>query len=156
MNLFSLNEEAAREWLTELVMAHELADLDDPHGTQKGGMEPQIHLAWQPRDPGQEDVVSCLIEQAHDQREVLFHPEHAATDIEFIDDGNDWCYRFLLRIDTPVSVTLASPAREVTHLGDDSVYGVEAAIGVLRETEQSANTLFGQLNGFVAAMIRDT
>ncbi|TDB89150.1 hypothetical protein E1264_09265 [Actinomadura sp. KC216] len=155
MKDFALNEKVARDWLTELAVAHELAGLDCPSGNRDGGAGPQVHLAWQPREPGQEDVVSRLIEGAHEQTDVLSHSEHAAVGIEFIDDGNDWCYRFLLHIISPVSVTLAAPATEVAQLGDDSVYGVEAAISILREAQRSANSLLGQLQGFVAATSHD-
>ncbi|TDB91169.1 hypothetical protein E1264_02435 [Actinomadura sp. KC216] len=156
MKPFTLNEEAAREWLSELVVAHELADLDDPGENRGARIGPQVHLAWQPREPGQEDAVSCLIEQAHDQKDVLSNSEHATTAIEFIDDGNDWCYRFLLHVSAPVAVTLAGPAMEVGQLGEDAVCGVDAALGILREAQQSANSLLRQLNAFVTAMTPDT
>lgn len=52
MTSFILNEEAARGWVTSLVMAYELADLDT--GINRPMLEsiPLVGLGWEPREPG--------------------------------------------------------------------------------------------------------
>lgn len=155
MKSFTLNEGIARDWVTNIIVAHELSDLENSVNSEQSGLLPQLDLAWQPREPGQEDVISSLIRCAHHQPGVLIRPENVETAIEFVDDGDDWAYRFLLRISAPAPVTLASQTAEVRRLGDDSTWGIDAAIGILRETVQAADALLGQLDAFVAAMTRD-
>lgn len=155
MKSFTLNEDVARAWVTNIIVAHELSDLENSVDSEQPGPLPQLDLAWQPREPGQEDAISSLIHRAHHQPDVLTRPENAETAIEFVDDGDDWAYRFLLRISAPAPVTLASPTTEVLRLGDDSTWGIDAAIGILRETVQAADALLGQLDAFVAATTRD-
>jgi hypothetical protein len=154
MKPFTLNEDIARDWVTNIIVAHELSDLENSASSEQLGPLPQLDLAWQPREPGQEDVISSLINCAHHQPGVLTRPENAETAIEFVDDGDDWAYRFLLRISAPAPVTLASPTAEVCRLGDDSTWGIDAAIGILREAVQAADALLGQLDAFVAAATR--
>jgi hypothetical protein len=154
MKSFSLNEDITRDWVTNIIVAHELSDLENGANSEQSRPLPQLGLAWQPREPGQEDVISSLIHCAHHQPGVLTRPGNAEIAIEFVDDGNDWAYRFLLEISAPAPVTLASPTAEACRLGDDSTCGIDAAIGILHETAQTANALLGQLDAFVAATIR--
>lgn len=154
MKLFTLNEDIARDWATDIIVANEFAGLEDSIDSAQAEPLSQLHLAWRPREPGQEDVISSLIHCAHHQPDVLTHPENAETAIEFVDDGDDWAYRFLLRISDPAPVTLASPTAEVCRIGDNSTWGIDAAIGILREAVQAANVLLGQLDAFVAAATR--
>lgn len=156
MASFILDEEAARDWVTSLVVAYELADLDASMSIPETGSALQLGMDWQPREPGQEDVVSALIRQAQRQPGVLAHPENAQVAIEFLDDGDDWCYHFLLHISAPVAVTLTSAPKEVGHLGDDLAFGVDAAVGVLREAVQTADELLERLNAFVKAATRES
>lgn len=153
MTSLILNEDAARDWVTSLIVAHELTDID----TQLSMREPlpQFGLDWQPREPGQEDSVAALISQAHHQPGVLAHPEHTEVAIEFVDDGDDWSYHFLLEISAPIPVTLTSMPQEVRRIGDDSTFGVNAAIGILREATQTSNMLADRLNAFVKAVSRN-
>jgi hypothetical protein len=155
MTSFILNEEAARDWVTSLIMAHELADLDTNVNLPALEPMPQLGLGWQPREPGQEDTVAALIRHAHHQPGVLTRPEQAKVAIEFVDDGDDWCYHFLLDISAPIPVTLTSTPKEVRRLGDDFTFAVDAAIGILREATQTADTLLEQLNAFVKAATRE-
>jgi hypothetical protein len=150
MRSFILHEEAARDWVTSLIVAYELTDLDMGTSLNTLGRMPQLGMAWQPREPGQEDIISALIHDAHHQPDVLTHPEHAETAIEFLDDGDDWSYHFLLEVTAPPPVTLTSRPRQIQQLGDDSAFGVNAAIGILREAAQTANALLDQLNAFIA------
>ena len=156
MASFILDEEAARDWVTSLIVAYELADLDASMSLPVAKSAPQLGMDWRPREPGQEDVVSALICQAQRQPGVLTHPENAEVSIEFVDDGDDWCYHFLLHISAPVPVTLTSAPKEVSRLGDDSTFGVDAAVGILREAVQTADELLERLNAFVKAATRET
>ncbi len=155
MASFILNEDAARDWVISLIMANELADLDTSVAVALEKI-PQLSLDWRPWEPGQEDAVAALIGCANHQPGVLARPEHADVAIELVDDGDDWCYHFLLRINAPAPVTLASRSREVRRLGDKSTFGVGAALGILRESAQAADALLEQLNAFVKAIIRET
>lgn len=151
MTAFILNEETARDWVTSLVMAYELTCLDN--GINRPTLEPppQLSLDWRPREPGQEDTTAALIRQAHHQG-VFARPEHAGVAIQFVDDGDDWCYHFLLDISAPTPVTLSSEPKAVNLLGDDSTFGVDAAMGILREAAQTADDLLKRLNAFVEAV----
>jgi len=155
MTSFTLNEEAARDWVTSLIVAYELADLDT--GPELSGADPMpnIGLAWRPREPGQEDAVADLVRRAQHQSGVLAAAESAEVAIMFVDDGDDWSYHFLLHVRSPVPVTLAFTPKEVCRIGDDSAIGLDAAIGILREATQTANALLEQLNAFVKATVRD-
>lgn len=155
MTSFILNEEAARDWVTSLIVAYGLADLDISLDLSRADPTPNIGLDWQPREPGQEDAVADLIRRAEHQPGVLVPAESAEVAIEFVDDGDDWSYHFLLHVRAPVPVTLTSTPKEVRWIGDDSTFGVDAAIGILRETAQAANALLEQLNAFVKATVRD-
>lgn len=86
----------------------------------------------------------------------MSHPQHADVAIEFVDDGDDWCYHFLLNLTAPVPVTLSSTPKEVGKLGDDSTFGVDAAVGILREAAQTADRLLERLKEFVKAATRET
>jgi hypothetical protein len=155
MASFILNEGVARDWVTSLVVAYELADLDASMSIPQTESALQFGMDWRPREPGQEDVVSALICQAQRQPGVLARPENAQVAVEFVDDGDDWCYHFLLHINAPVSVTLASVPKEVSRLGDDFAFGVDAAVEILREAVQTADELLERLNAFVKATIRE-
>jgi hypothetical protein len=61
MKPFLLNENVARDWVTNIIVAHELSDLDNNINSEQPGPLPHLDLAWQPREPGQEDVISSLI-----------------------------------------------------------------------------------------------
>jgi|SRR3569833_80319 len=152
MTSFILNEEAARDWVTSLIMTNELADLD----LSVSEPMPQLGMDWQPRQPGQEDAIVDLIQRVQRQPGVLAPAENAEVAIEFVDDGDDWSYHFLLYVRAPVPVTLTSTPKEVRRIGDDSTFGVEAAIGILREATKAADALLEQLNAFVKATPRDT
>jgi hypothetical protein len=149
---FSLNRDIARDWVEDVIVAHEMSDL-----CQSGDAVRmlQLDLAWQPRDPGQEDRVSSLISLAHHQPGLFRRPDEAEAVIEFVDDGDDWAYRYLLQITAPTPVILASPTREARCIGDDSVRGIEAAIGILQETAQAADALLRQIGAFVTAVTRE-
>lgn len=154
MTTFTLNEEAARDWVTSLVMAYELAEMnggaDDPVAVSM----PQIGMDWHPREPGQEDAVASLVRCAQVQTGILVPAENAEVALEFVDDGDDWSYRFLLHVRAPVPVTLVSPPREVHRIGEDSASGVDAAVAILREAALVAGDLRERLESFAEAVAR--
>lgn len=155
MTSFTLNEEAARDWVTSLIMTYELADLHTSHYLPASTAMPQLGMDWQPREPGQEDTIASLVRCAQNQSGILVPAENAEVAIEFVDDGDDWSYHFLLHVRAPVSVTLTSPPKEVRQIGENSAFGVDAAIGILREATQTAEALRERLDAFVEAIIRD-
>jgi hypothetical protein len=154
MTSFILNEEAARAWVRSLITAYELADVNgDADGSASVSM-PQIGMDWRPREPGQEDAVASLVCCAQVQPGILVSAENAEVAMEFVDDGDDWSYRFLLHVRAPVPVTLVSPPKEVHRIGDDSAFGVDAAVGILREAALVAEDLRERLEAFVEATAR--
>ncbi|GAA4100805.1 hypothetical protein [Actinomadura miaoliensis] len=44
MKSFTFNEEAAQEWVTDLIVVHELADLADKTDTREGGANLRLNL----------------------------------------------------------------------------------------------------------------
>lgn len=155
MTSFTLNEEAAREWVTGLIMTRELAYPDSCRDLSASTAMPQLGMDWLPREPGQEDTIASLVRCAQTQPGVLTAADDAEVAIEFVDDGDDWSYHFLLHIRVPAPVTLASPHKEVRQIGQDAVFGIEAAIGILREATRTAAALRRQLDAFVEAVTRD-
>jgi hypothetical protein len=155
MTSFTLNEEAARDWVTSLIVTYELADLNTSHDLSVPTSIPQIGMDWQPREPGQEDTIASLVRCAQDQPGILTSAEETEVSIEFVDDGDDWSYHFLLHVRAPVSITLASPPKEVRQIAKDSAFGVDAAIEVLRETTRAAEALRERLDAFVEAAARE-
>lgn len=154
MTSFILNEGAARAWVRSLITAYELADMiGDADGPASVSM-PQIGMDWRPREPGQEDAVASLVRCAQDQAGILVPAENTEVALEFVDDGDDWSYRFMLHVRAPVPVTLASPPREVHRIGEDAAFGVDAAVGILREAALVAGDLRKRLEAFVEASAR--
>jgi hypothetical protein len=153
MTPFTLNEEAARDWVTNLILAFELTDVDPGADGSAAGPMPPIGMDWSPREPGQEDAVASLVRCAQAQK-VLVSARNTEVALEFVDDGDDWSYRFLLHVRAPVPVTLASSPREVHRIGEDSVIGVDAAVGILREAALVAGDLWERLEAFVEAAVR--
>ncbi|GLY82324.1 hypothetical protein Airi02_002560 [Actinoallomurus iriomotensis] len=158
MTSFRLDEEAARDWVTGLIIAYELAGLnggdDDFDFDSDFASTPQLGMDWRPREPGQEDAVAALVRCAQKQPGILVPAQNAEVAIEFVDDGDDWSYRFLFHVRAPVPVTLISPPREVYRIGEDRAFGVDAAIGVLREAASAAAALQERLEAFVEASTR--
>src|SRR5690349_1678528 len=113
MTSFMLNEEAARDWVTGLIVAYEFADLNTNLDLSASVSLPQIGMNWQPREPGQEDTIADLIRRSQHQPDILTPAENTEVEIEFVDDGDDWSYHFLLHVRAPVPVTLTSAPKEV-------------------------------------------
>jgi hypothetical protein len=111
-------------------------------------------MDWRPREPGQEDAVASLVRCAQVQTGILVPAENAEVALEFVDDGDDWSYRFLLHVRAPVPVTLVSPPREVHRIGEDSASGIDAAVGILREAALVAGDLRERLDAFAEAAAR--
>ena len=142
MTGFTLNPDLANDWLIEIVFDSELGRGSLAH--------PVITMDWDPREPGQEDNIRRLLRLAQHDTAAVSTPSHMDVDIEPVDDGDDWGYRFLLEVRSPSPLTLASPARPISELGQDHTRGISAAIAVLAEAVQMANHLLGQLNAYIA------
>ncbi|MFB9834838.1 hypothetical protein [Actinoallomurus acaciae] len=140
--------------MRSLITAYELAAMNGDPGGPASVSLPQIGMDWRPREPGQEDAVASLVRCAQDQAGILVPAADTEVALEFVDDGDDWSYRFILHVRAPVPVTLASPPREVHRIGEDAVFGVDAAVGVLREAALVAGDLRRQLAAFAEAYAR--
>jgi hypothetical protein len=163
MQRYRLDEDAARRWLTETILATESTDLDSPYpsdappladaGSPTASTELPLGLAWRPSEPGQEDLVSELIRQAQDQAHVLIGPPHTQITITFLDDGADWAYQFVVELNEPVQLRLAGDPHPTKDLGVDlhdtagatQPGGLEAALILLRQASDTGNALLDQL-----------
>jgi hypothetical protein len=143
---FMVNEELAWEWLMRAIVSREMSDVDDPVATDL----PPIGMAWQPRDVGEEDATFLLIRSAQEVG-VLTAPAHMEIDFEFIDDGDGGYFRYLLRIDEPACLIVASAAEEMRHVGEPDTAGIDAALTILREAADAGNRLRQQLWTFITA-----
>jgi hypothetical protein len=149
---FVLNEEAARAWLTELVVAYEV---DASFGGDSVLVSPDsllIGMAWSPRQPGEEDAAFLLVKGAQAVR-VIDKPKEMTITFEFVDDGNEGIYRWLLDISAPSPLKLATLTEAMAVLGEPEPEGtgVEIAIAVLQEAVKQANHLIHQLSDYVEA-----
>ncbi|TDD23804.1 hypothetical protein E1287_38620 [Actinomadura sp. KC06] len=144
---FEVKEELAWEWLLRAVMSCEMDDGHDPIGTDL----PPIGMAWQPRNVGEEDTAFLLIRSAQEAG-VLNRPERAELDFEYVDDGDGGYYRYLLRIDAPAPLIVASAAEEMRHLGNPDAVGIDAALAILREAAGAGNLLSQQMSAFITAV----
>lgn len=146
MGMFAVNEELAWEWVMRAIEAREMGDLYDPVATDL----PPIGMGWQPQDVGEEDTTFLLIRGAREAG-VLITPAHMELNFEFIDDGDNGCFRYLLCIDEPTPLVVASDAQEMCRLGEPETVSVDAALAILREAAHTANLLLQQLSTFVTA-----
>lgn len=144
--VFVLNEELAWEWLMRAIVSREMSDVCDPAATDL----PPIGMAWQPGDVGEEDATFLLIRSAQETG-VLTTPAHMELDFEFIDDGDGGYFRYLLRIDEPAGLIIASAAEEMRHLGAPDTVGIDAALVILQEAADAGNRLRQQLSTFLTA-----
>jgi hypothetical protein len=97
MQPFTLDDERARAWLTELIVAWEVCESSPGGDYGWSPKSPTIDLAWEPREAGQEDSVYLLVGAAQ-QDGILNRPDGAAIEFEYLDDGLDGAYRWLLKI----------------------------------------------------------
>jgi hypothetical protein len=148
---YALREPEARAWLTELVVAHELAeglgDLPTPDGGQ-----PPIGMAWSPTALGEEDAVHLLVRAAQDEG-VISKPSHTGPDFEYIDDGDRGRYRWLLDLTAPTPLKLATLSTPLHLLNRGGAVGITAALVILHEAVEAANLLLHQLSDYVSAIV---
>jgi hypothetical protein len=147
---FRLNEDLARAWLTELIIRWEVGETLDTDGAAWRPQDPPIGLAWAPHDPGQEDTVFLLVRAAQGS-DYATGPQGASVGFEYIDDGDDGVYRWLLDIASPKPLTLATQPAAMAALGEAGALGIEAALAVLQEAVQAANLLVQQLSDYITA-----
>lgn len=150
MEPFTLREEEARNWLTELVVAHEIDTSFGETGTIQSADSPPIGMAWRPADPGEEDGAFLLVRAAQEAG-LLTGAEGMTITFEFVDDGDEGFFRWLLDIVAPVPLRLATMSEAMAVLGEPEASGVAAAMAILREAVQAANLLVQQLSDYVAA-----
>jgi len=144
--MFSVNEELAWEWVMCAIAAREMGDLHDPVAPDL----PPIGMGWQPQEVGEEDT-TCLLIRGAQQAGALIAPAHVELDFEFIDDGDRGYFHYLLCIDEPTPLVVASDAQEMRLLGEPETAGIDAALAILREAAYTANLLLQQLSTFVTA-----
>ncbi|MER7877733.1 hypothetical protein ABTY63_30030 [Streptomyces solisilvae] len=150
MARFTLHEEEAREWLTELLIAHEMGIGFGEKNPVGDVGSPPIGMAWRPTDPGEEDGVFLLVRAAQTAH-VLTAPDEMILDYEFIDDGDECLFRWLLDITLPAPLKLATLAEPLPTLEEPDASGVEAAMAILRAAAQTANLLLQQLSDYIEA-----
>ena len=146
---FVLDRASAREWLTAAIVAHEL-DLESSNSQPSANKRLPINIDWDPQAPGQEDIVRELVRAAQQEITVMECPQGAALDLEHLDDGDDWCFRFVLSLDTPAPLLIAGPPRAISQLRQGATCGIEAAMSILDQAEMAGNTLLSQLALYVA------
>ncbi|MDF2258358.1 hypothetical protein [Streptantibioticus ferralitis] len=147
-----MNDDLARDWLTNLIVAYEIGEDFGASSPMVSAHTPPLKMAWTPQDPGEEDSVHLLIRAAQTDG-VVTGPQAVNLKFEYVDDGDEGYYRFLLHITTPTSLTLATLSEGIAMLGEPDTSGIEAALSILREAVQAANLLLQQLSEFVAASI---
>lgn len=146
---YALREPAARAWLTDLVVAHELAEgLGEPPTPDRG--QPPIGMTWTPTAIGEEDSVHLLVRAAQEAG-VITKPSHSGLDFEYIDDGGQGRYRWLLDLTAPTPLKLATLSTPLPLLNRGRATGITAALDILHEAVQAANLLLHQLSDYVKA-----
>ncbi|MEU6379258.1 hypothetical protein [Streptomyces sp. NPDC046909] len=111
---------------------------------------PPIGMAWRPTDPGEEDGAFLLVRTAQ-AAGLVTSTEGMTITFEFIDDGDEGVFRWLLDVIAPTPLKLASVSEAMAVLVEPEVSGVPAAMAVLREAVRRANLLVQQLSDYVAA-----
>lgn len=146
MDPFILHEEAARAGVTELVVAYEVDASFGGDVSEHSADSPPIGMAWDPWQPGEEDGVSLLLKAAQPVG-VIGNPEEMTITFEFVDDGDEGVYRWLLDIADPSPLTVATLSEAMAVLGEPDLHraGIEAAVAILREAVRAANHLVRQL-----------
>lgn len=146
---FTLNEDAARDWLTDLVVSHELAEAlgETPAPDTEA---PPIGMTWNPGDVGEEDTV-CLLVHTAQRVGLVTKPSHAFLDFEYIDDGDTGRYRWLLDLTAPTPLKLCALSESLPRLGQSGATGIAAALAILREAVEAANLLLHQLSDYIKA-----
>ncbi|MFC4463993.1 hypothetical protein ACFPH6_05350 [Streptomyces xiangluensis] len=154
MDPFVLHEEAARVWLAELVVAYEVDASFGGDVSARGADSSPIGMVWDPRQPGGEDGVSLLVTAAQGAG-MVGKPEEMTITFEFVDDGDEGVYRWLLDIVAPKPLKVATLSEALGALGEPEVHrvGIEAAVAILREAVQAANHLVHQLSDYVEASV---
>lgn len=150
MEPFILHEEEARNWLTELVVAHEIDVGFGERSSMRSADSPPIGMAWRPTDPGEEDGAFLLVRAAQ-AAGLVTSTEAMTITFEFIDDGDEGVFRWLLDVVAPTPLKLATVSEAMAVLVEPETSGVAAAMAVLREAVRTANLLVQQLSDYVAA-----
>lgn len=150
MEPFILHEEEARNWLTELVVAHEIDVGFGERSPMRSADIPPIGMAWRPMDLGEEDGAFLLVRAAQEAG-LITSTERMTIAFEFIDDGDEGVFRWLLDVVAPTPLKLATMSEAMTVLVESEASGIAAAIAILREAVQAANLLVQQLSDYVAA-----
>ncbi|MEV0220689.1 hypothetical protein [Streptomyces sp. NPDC050704] len=154
MDSFVLHEEAVRAWLTELVVAYEVDASFGCDVSVRSGDSPPIGMAWDPRQPGEEDGVSLLVKAAQ-AAGMVGKPEEMTITFEFVDAGDEGVYRWLLDIANPCPLKVATRSEAMAVLGEPELHraGIEVAVAILRETVKAANQLVNQLSDYIEATV---
>ncbi|WP_405956932.1 hypothetical protein [Streptomyces phaeochromogenes] len=154
MDPFVFHEEAARAWLTELVVAYEVDASFGGDASVHSADSPPIGMAWDPQQLGEEDGVSLLVKAAQGTG-MVGRPEGMTVTFEFVGDGDEGVYRWLLDILDPSPLKVATLSESMAVLGEPDLHqaGIEAAVAILREAVQAANHLVHQLSDYVEASI---
>jgi hypothetical protein len=129
---FTLDEDKAREWL-------------QPEGD--GGL-PEITEDWEPLSTDNEIDIYNLVHDAGEAG-IIGKPDDYDLDFEYVDDGDGGYYQFVIRIG--VRLKLTSRSEEMRKLGERDATGTAAALAILREAVETANTELYNLDEYVAS-----
>ncbi|WP_416968220.1 hypothetical protein [Streptomyces sp. 4F14] len=147
MHLFTLNEEKASDWLTDLVVSWEIAlAFDEDWDDNLPGIDPD----WDPLELGEADTVYHLVRAAQHSG-MITSTANALVTFEAIGDGHGGVFHWFLDLREPTPLRLATLAEAMDQLGDSGSYGVEAAMAVLRDAVGAANLLAQQLSDHMMA-----
>ncbi|MFF1679468.1 hypothetical protein ACFVYG_25975 [Streptomyces sp. NPDC058256] len=140
----------ARNWLTELVVAHEVGMGFGEDSPVRSPNSPSIGMVWGPRDPGEEDSVFLLVRAAQ-EASMVTNPDETTITFEYIEDGDQGVFRWFVDIVAPTPLKVATTSEAMAVLGEPQTFGVDAAMAILRDAVQAANLLIQQLSDYVAA-----
>ena len=140
---FTVDETATKSWLAAVLATN---DRDDPDADETPDDPPRIDDNWKPRDLDEEDRISRLMQGAFEHGAIT-GPEGATIKIEFSTDHYDTHYRWLIALAEPLIV--ASPSKERRHIGNGQARGIDAAVIILTEAADAANTELGLLEAYV-------
>jgi hypothetical protein len=148
---FAVNVPATTEWLIHRIAVEEGEIADD--GAQP--MTNPIHASWSPRDYGLNDADN-LVNDAANEYGFITGPEGMRVVMDTIgdvtDSGDGDGYRWLVMIDKPAPLIIASQYETQNHLGDrDAAPGADSAMSVLCEAVDQANRLLAELAAYMHA-----
>lgn len=136
---FALDQTKAAEFIAQAIARYE-------DGAQPDDTLPDIGTSYRPRDYDEHGETFSLVAAARDLGAIT---GPGSVDFDFCGGDGDVGYTW---VTWTGSLKLASFYEELSHLGDADAEGAEAAMSVLREAVESANSLLDDLDRYVASL----